>query len=273
MRDKYLKAKKAIKYTGVSKSTLRRRLSDELKRSGLKWDDSPSLVRERTSNIIKVLEGRDDNGQELYHWEYSIPFLTMVKESVNNFSDYSQRISDHSQRIPDYGQKTSDHSHEESDHSHEESDYSQKTENDSKKDIDEETKGYSDHSQRISDYGHEESDHSQQGFNNKMNMGQSSNPDHSQDNNGSSDHSQEYVHVSKDYFEMLKEEYKAKRKLEEDYRNKDNQINLIVQNLSKAMETLKDRIKALEAPREDRQEEDQEKKIHEVNHLKEEDYE
>jgi hypothetical protein len=159
-------------------------------------------------------------------------------------------------------------------------DRSQKRENDFKNDINRETGGHSDYSHEESDHSHEESEHSheksdhgRQGFNNKMNMGQSSNFDHSQDKNGFADHSQDYVHVSKDYFEMLKEEYKAKRKLEEDYRNKDNQINLIVQNLSKAMETLKDRIKALEAPRGDHQGEDQEKKIHEVNHLKEEGYE
>ena len=50
---------------------------------------------------------------------------------------------------------------------------------------------------------------------------------------------------------MLREEYRAKKRLEEDYRNKDNQINLIVRNLSRAMETLKERIKVLEAPKED----------------------
>ncbi len=274
MQEEYLKAKQAVKYAGISKSTLRRRLSDELKRSGLRWDDPPSLIRERTSNIVKVSEGIDDHGQELYHWEYSIPFLNMVKEGTNSNFDYTQRRFDHSQTKSDYSQKASDHSQESSDHGHE---HSQEGVLDSERDKKIKKEGFSsssDHSQESSDYSQKEPDHSQGRFDGGLNRGQSFKSDYSQRKNGFADHGHDYVQVSKDYFDMLKEEYKAKKKLEEDYRNKDNQINLIVQNLSKAMETLKDRIKALEAPQEksDYQNNEQDNNIHEVDDLNEKRY-
>lgn len=70
---------------------------------------------------------------------------------------------------------------------------------------------------------------------------------------GSEKSGQDTILVNKDYLEVLKAEYENKKKLEEDYRNKDNQINLIVDNLRKAMGIMENRIKQLEAPK-DREE-------------------
>jgi hypothetical protein len=260
MQEKYLKAKEAIKYANISKSTLRRRLAEELKRNGLKWEDSPGLVKERTSNIIKILEGKDEHGQELHHWRYSTDFLTMVKEGVHIKADYAHRKVDYSQRSFDHSQESSEYgqggAQEES-----RANAENKRQNNFKK---------------SADHGQEPSDHSQKSFNNQMNMGQNPVPDYSQIKNEFPDHGQDYVQVNKDYLDMLKDEYRAKKKLEEDYRNKDNQINLIIQNLSKAMETLKERIKVLEAPKDKdyySKENYKNNDAHEIGDLKEEKYE
>ena len=229
MENRYLRFKEAIKHARVSRSTLRRRLSDELKRSGLNWNDSPDHVQERTMNIVKNIDGIDEYGGSLYHWEYSTSFLDMVRKGVQEKGEYVQKKNEHTQERNEYVQEKNEHTQERNEYVQEKNEHTQ-----------EKDSSFVDHGQTCSS-----------GKNKKVDYGH----DHSQRSDGriehSPDHGQDYVQVDKNYLDMLREEYRAKKRLEEDYRNKDNQINLIVRNLSRAMETLKERIKVLEAPKED----------------------
>jgi len=235
MENKHLRFKEAIEYARVSRSTLRRRLSDELKKSGLSWDDSPDRVQERTMNIVKIVDGKDEYGGSLYHWEYSTSFLDMVKMGVQEKGEYVQGGNEHAQGKSEYVQGRNEHAQGKGEHAQGN------------------VSSFADHGQihsygekKRADYGH---DHSQVSGNNVK---------------SNSDHGQSYVQVDRNYFKMLREEYGAKKRLEEDYRNKDNQINLIVRNLSRAMETLKERIKVLEAPKEDNGRENDKEYVQEV---------
>ena len=71
----YFKKNRASEYSSFCKSTLARILDDILDRNNLSKTDSPETIAAQTTEIKKVMQGKDKTGKEQYQWEFAKFFL------------------------------------------------------------------------------------------------------------------------------------------------------------------------------------------------------